>query len=1323
MATLALAAAGAAVGSAVLPAGMSVLGVTISGATIGSQIGALAGAYVDQALFGASGETRTVEGPRLQHLHVTSSTEGAAIPRIYGRVRLGGQVIWATDFEEEVRTTTETSGGGKGVSSGGGGIERVEYRYYANFAVAICEGEISGLRRVWADGAEIDLSRYVTRFYRGSETQPVDSLISAREGRDQAPAYRGTAYVVFERLPLARFGNRLPQLSFEVYRSVEPFAEEIRGVVLIPGSGEFVYAPEPVVRTFGYGGTRAENVHTLQGASDWQVALDQLEDELPNAKNVSLIVSWFGTDLRAGHCAIRPGVDIAEKTTEPFTWRAGGAMRAQAHLISTHDSAAAYGGTPADRTVVDAIRDLKQRGIGVTLTPFLLMDVPDGNALANPYGGASQPAYPWRGRITCHPAPGQPGSPDKTATAATQIAAFVGTAEAADFDISGRTVSYSGPSEWSYRRMVLHLAHLAKAGGGVDTFVIGTELRGLTWVRDGEGSYPFVAALCALADDVKAVLGAGCKITYAADWSEYFGHQPQDGSGDVCFHLDPLWASESIDAIGIDCYWPLADWRDGREHLDYVGGHRSIYDLAYLRSNLVGGEGFDWYYASPTDRDVQARTPITDGAGKPWVFRYKDVRSWWINAHFNRPGGVEDVAATEWVPQSKPIWFMEIGCPAADKGANQPNVFVDPKSSETALPYYSNGARDDLMQRCYIRAFVSGFDPDADGYVAGLNPVSEVYGGRMVDCERIYAYCWDARPYPAFPQNLEAWGDGANWRRGQWLSGRLASVPLSELVEAILRDFDFDRFEAESLQGMVPGYIVDRAMSARDALQPLGLAYFFDAVESQGAIAFRHRGASGLAADFVEADLVEGDPDTPLATVVRGQETDLPASAKLNYISSLSDYQQAVVDARRLVGASGRLGRADLPIVLEADQATRIAESWLFETWASRERASFILPPSQIGLEPGDVVRLTRLGNEQLFRITEIGDHGAREIEARSIDPDIYVGGSAPHREASGVGPIDVGRPKVELLDLPLLTSDEDTHAACGAYFAALKSPWPGAIALYGSPEEAGYRLRSTAAAPAILGETIESLPPGPIARIDHANRLQVSVSGGELYSVSRLQLLAGANAAAVRTGAGDWEILQFEMAELIGSGTYLLSDLLRGQAGSEGAMQAGEPIAAGAPFVMLNGAIARVDLSPEELGLPYFWRYGPANRDLADASYDQQQYAFRGIGLRPYAPVHLRGRRAGGELEVTWVRRTRVGGDSWGTSVVPLAEEFERYEIDILRPDGSVARTLTSDTSSVTYTISAQMEDFGGAQEQVRVRIAQLSAVFGRGASATAVL
>ena len=84
MATLALAAAGAAVGASAMPAGVGLLGVTLSGATIGSQIGALAGAYVDNALFAPSGQTRAVDGPRLSDLHITSSTEGAPLPKIYG---------------------------------------------------------------------------------------------------------------------------------------------------------------------------------------------------------------------------------------------------------------------------------------------------------------------------------------------------------------------------------------------------------------------------------------------------------------------------------------------------------------------------------------------------------------------------------------------------------------------------------------------------------------------------------------------------------------------------------------------------------------------------------------------------------------------------------------------------------------------------------------------------------------------------------------------------------------------------------------------------------------------------------------------------------------------------------------------------------------------------------------------------------------------------------------------------------------------------------------------------------------------------------------
>jgi len=1050
MATLALAAAGAAVGSAVLPAGVSVLGATISGAAIGSQIGSLAGSYIDQALFGASGESRTVEGPRLRDLHVTASSEGAAIPRLYGRARLGGQVIWATDFEEQAITTTQSSSqGGKGGLGGAGGggsaqsVSRVEYRYFANFAVALAEGPISGVGRIWADGTEIDLSGLTYRIHDGRKDQEPDALIVSREGADRAPGFRGTAYIVFERMALAEFGNRIPQLSFEVFRVRESVADKVRGAVLIPGSGEFVYADQAVVQDLGGGEQRAENVNNRQGTSDWSVAVDQMQQSLPGLENVSLIVSWFGTDLRAGVCEIRPGVDIAEKSTNPRDWRGGGVDRSAAHLVSQRDGRAAYGGTPADWSVVAAISDLKARGVAVTLTPFVLMDVPDGNALPDPYGSVEQPVYPWRGRITCDPAPGVAGSPDKTAAAAAQIAAFAGTAEASDFSISGDEVSYTGPAEWSYRRMVLHQAHLAKAAGGVDTFLLGTELRGLTWVRSAQDVYPFVDVLRQLADDVKAVLGPQTKVTYAADWSEYFGHQPADGTGDVYFHLDPLWASPSIDAVGIDCYWPLSDWRDGRGHLDFGGEVQSIYDFDYLKSNVRGGEFYDWYYASEADREAQVRTPITDGSGKPWVFRAKDIGGWWENSHYDRPGGIEAAVPTGWVPRSKPFWLLEFGCPAVDKGANQPNVFVDPKSSETALPYYSNGTRDDFMQRRYLQALIAAFDPAAEGFEETDNPVSPVYGGRMVDPARLYAYCWDARPYPAFPYNTAVWGDGGNWTLGHWISGRFSHLSLGETVGAVCDDYGFGDFAVDGLSGVVPGYVVDRVMSARDALQPLGLAFFFDAVESGGGISFRHRGGAAPVARVTEGELFEEKVGTPLLTLTRGQETELPASAKLSYISSLNDYQQAVSEARRLAGASGRTSQAELPIVLDAEQAGQMAESWLFEAWSARERASMSLPPSLLGVEPGDVIEVESDTQTKLFRVTDISDRGARELEARGVDPEVYGRPRVAGREARVARGVQVGTPQVAFLDLPLLRGDEPAEAG---YVAASLSPWPGGV-------------------------------------------------------------------------------------------------------------------------------------------------------------------------------------------------------------------------------------------------------------------------------------
>ena len=208
MATILLAAAGTAIGGSV---GGSILG--LSAATIGGMIGSGIGSMVDSWIISSLAPGQRIEGQRLDSLRMTSATEGVVIPRLYGRMRIGGNIIWATDFREEVNTHRQ--GGGKG---GGPKVTTTEYLYYASFAVALCEGPITGIGRVWADGEVVDLSGMTWRWYPGDDAQLADPFIAAKMGAGNTPAYRGTAYVVFEELPLARFGNRLPQLSFEVFR-------------------------------------------------------------------------------------------------------------------------------------------------------------------------------------------------------------------------------------------------------------------------------------------------------------------------------------------------------------------------------------------------------------------------------------------------------------------------------------------------------------------------------------------------------------------------------------------------------------------------------------------------------------------------------------------------------------------------------------------------------------------------------------------------------------------------------------------------------------------------------------------------------------------------------------------------------------------------------------------------------------------------------------------------------------------------------------------------------------------------------------------------
>ena len=1274
MAALAFSVGGAAIGAMFGPVG----------AIVGRIAGAVVGSMLDRSLFGPGGRDR--EGPRLADLDVMASTEGAPVPRVYGRARLSGQVIWATQLEEVISTERSDSGG----KGGSGGGSTTNYNYFASFAVGLCEGPIARVGRVWADGKPLDTARLNFRVHRGTEDQAADELIVAREGEGNAPAYRGLAYVVFERLPLAAFGNRIPQLSFEIVRPVGALERMTRAVTLIPGATEFGYEPAEVVHVTGPGQSKPENRHVPNAPSNVIAALDDLQAVCPRLERVALVVTWFGDDLRAGQCRVIPGVDNAEKITEGGEeWSVAGIARVNAYVVSQIEGGAAYGGTPSDASVRHLIAELRARGLKVTFYPFVMMDIPAGNALPDPWtGGASQPSFPWRGRITCDPAPGRLGSPQGTAEAGAQVARF-----------------FTG-SFWNYRRMVLHYANLVRAAGGVDAFLIGSELRGLTRVRSAPGIYPAVDALISLAGEVKAIVGAETLVSYAADWTEYGSDVIGEDAAEVRFPLDRLWASPAIGAIGIDYYAPLADWRDGPQHRDGEVA-ASTYDVGYLRENIRGGEGFDWYYASDATRAAQDRTPITDGLGKPWTFRVKDIWNWWAHPHHERVAGKELPEPTAWLPQSKPIWLTEVGCPAVDKGANQPNVFPDPKSSESFIPHFSSGQRDDLIQRRFLEAMLGAFDP-AFGASDSFNPISPVYGGRMVEPSAIHLWTWDARPYPVFPAAQSVWSDAPNWTTGHWLTGRLGGAPLDALVAAMLEDCGIRGVDTGDLRDICEGYVVDRPMSPRAMIEPLAMMYAFDAVSADGTLRFIQRGRPPVA-ELDEDDLVDGGKGA-LSRLTRAQETELPREISIGFIDALMDYRHSAVTSRRLAGGATAVVHSSVAVITHNAAARQRAEILLQDLWAGRESLEISLGVNLLKVAPGDAIALSLGGRRRLFEVCDIVDTQARRVKARSIDPEVFSfpQPAAPPPRRNEDLPPSHGPVEALLLDLPTLEVSEPPVLTRLAVFA---DPWPGAVTVWRGGSTT-YEIAATATAPSIMGRTLDPLARGPTSRWDRGNAVRVQIFGGRLSSVGDDRVLEGANAAAIRNEQGAWEVLQFGRAELIDAHTYRLSRFLRGQAGSEHAMA--DLLAAGAPFVLLDAHVVPLARGLSALERAVNLRVVASHRSHDDAFAVPLMMEPGPTGLRPLSVVHVKGERRDGAVHLSWIRRTRIDGDSWAYEV-PLGEERELYVVEILS-GGAVVRKISCLEPRATYTAAEELADFGAPQAVLHLRIVQHSTTVGAG-------
>lgn len=451
----------------------------------------------------------------------------------------------------------------------------------------------------------------------------------------------------------------------------------VRAITLSPQTGEFVLNTTKSKRN-----NLPDNYNT-DGVVFLENTITHFKKFYPNLKWIWLEPTWFGNDLRASYCAIKPRV-ISKTDVTDILWKVSGIDRAGAEANTLHNTKPAFNGTINDAGLVEAIKYLKANGYKVGIKPRILMDIPVGNLLPPTYVDdvvptTGQPPYEDSSKITY----------TSLGNAESQSAVFFGTATVTDYVQTTDSVDCLLPTEFSYRRFIFHYVNLCIKAGGVDGFIIGSKLPLLTLTTANA-----IDNFIDIAQQTKLTLN--CLVSYEASMFEYGGQYSITGPT-LSFPLDPLWAEDSIDFVSVkfDAEW--TDWR--ADNQGDATQYTSIYDTSYLHYTLKRGINSDYIYADDTARNAGTKTVITD-----WYRKLKDFLSWVSLPHtpFDNSGNLPN---SLWVPYSKRIVITDISIPAIDRGTNGPYK-ANPLKTDLK-PYFSNSAIDDDITRFAVFVFNS----------------------------------------------------------------------------------------------------------------------------------------------------------------------------------------------------------------------------------------------------------------------------------------------------------------------------------------------------------------------------------------------------------------------------------------------------------------------------------------------------------------------------------------------------------------------------------------------------------------------------------------
>lgn len=546
-------------------------------------------------------------------------------------------------------------------------------------------------------------------------------------------------------------------------------------------------------------------------------------------------------------------------------------------------------------------------------------------------------------------------------------------------------------------------------------------------------------------------------------------------------------------------------------------------------------------------------------------------------------------------------------------------------------------------------------------------------------------------------------------------------VMVSDIISDLCDRASETRFDVSDIPDTdtLLGYKLQNPASARSNIDPLLTAYAIYIVDEDGLIKFKKYEDIASEATIAYDELGQAEDGAEPADAMplnRVQEIDMPRSVTASYIEPAFDYQTASEkEVRQITEATEDL-IVELPIATTSDHAKRVASMILFAKWRAQNTRSLKTSRKYAFLSPGDGITVEYpRGTFRLWRITSMTDTGALcEFNVEPGDAELYTQTAVGATGYVGqqVSPLAPST-RMVIGDWAMLRDADNSAGPYVAMEGFTSSGWGGAELFVGD-DDTNLQSRGVVNSAAIIGFAETTLGDWTYGTVDETNLVTVNIGDDALSSITRAVLLVGSSNVFAIGAAGRWEIAQFQRADDLGGGRYILSGLRRGLRGTEYATSAHN---IGDTFVLLSVAgTLKPSMEVGAIGQTRSYRAVTKGRSFNSAS--SVEYAGTGEPLKPFSPVRLRKSVASNDITLTWDRRTRMSENAL-TGLFPLGETTEAYEVEIYSSSAftTVKRVIQAYAGrTAVYTSAQQITDFGSNQTTLYARVYQLSDSVGRG-------